>query len=77
MDSQGEVDESDTIRCLIMTDNHVGYLERDSVRGDDSFRSFEEMLQLARKEQVRTNRFGRQVLLCSFSLLLQWWLHHV
>lgn len=47
-----EDNASDTIRCLILTDNHVGYLERDSIRGDDSFRTFEECLQIARREQV-------------------------
>ncbi len=40
-------DDNDTIRCLIITDNHVGYLERDPVRGDDSFITFEECLQIA------------------------------
>jgi double-strand break repair protein MRE11 len=50
--SQDESDESDTIKCLIITDNHVGYLERDPVRGDDSFRTFEECLQIARREDV-------------------------
>ncbi len=49
--SQGDND-ADTIRCLVVTDNHVGFLERDPVRGDDSFRSFEECLQIARRERV-------------------------
>ncbi len=59
MDSQvDDVLDEDTIKCLIMTDNHVGFLERDPVRADDSFRAFEEMLQLARKEEVRTHTFA-------------------
>jgi double-strand break repair protein MRE11 len=52
MESQGESDDADTIRCLIITDNHVGYLERDPVRGDDSFRTFEECLQIGRQQKV-------------------------
>lgn len=54
-DSQGDdsaMSDDDTIKCLIMTDNHVGYLERDAVRGEDSFRALEEMLQIAQAEQA-------------------------
>ena len=46
------MNDADTIKCLIMTDNHVGFLERDAVRGDDSFRAFEECLQIAQREKV-------------------------
>ncbi|KCV72954.1 double-strand break repair protein MRE11 [Fonticula alba] len=42
----------DTLRILLATDTHLGYLESDSVRGDDSFNSFEEVLQIAKKYQV-------------------------
>ena len=52
MEEGDDVGDENTIRCLIMTDNHVGYLERDPVRGDDSFRAFEECLQIARREKV-------------------------
>jgi hypothetical protein len=37
---------------LVATDLHVGYGERDPVRKDDSFRTFEEVLQLAVYENV-------------------------
>ncbi|KAJ3563348.1 hypothetical protein NP233_g9002 [Leucocoprinus birnbaumii] len=37
----------DTIRILLATDNHIGYNERDPVRGQDSINTFEEILQLA------------------------------
>ncbi|OLL26864.1 DNA repair protein rad32 [Neolecta irregularis DAH-3] len=47
-----EFSKKDTIRILIASDNHVGYLERDSVRGNDSFRSFEEIMQLAKDKDV-------------------------
>ncbi|KAG7399543.1 Double-strand break repair protein mre11a [Phytophthora boehmeriae] len=44
--------EGDTLRILVSTDNHLGYAEKDPVRGDDSFRSFREILQLAQRERV-------------------------
>lgn len=40
------------IKILISTDNHLGYLEKDPVRGDDSFRVFEEVLHLAKSNNV-------------------------
>ncbi|KAI0037063.1 Metallo-dependent phosphatase-like protein, partial [Vararia minispora EC-137] len=42
----------DTFRILIATDNHIGYLERDPVRGQDSINTFKEILQLAVKHDV-------------------------
>ncbi|KAK8129816.1 DNA repair protein rad32 [Apiospora kogelbergensis] len=47
-----ELTEGDTIRILVATDNHVGYGERDPIRKDDSWKSFDEILRLARKEDV-------------------------
>jgi hypothetical protein len=44
---------ADTIRILIATDSHVGYEERDPIRKDDSWRSFDEVMQLARTQDVR------------------------
>ncbi|KAK3684069.1 Metallo-dependent phosphatase-like protein [Podospora appendiculata] len=44
--------EEDVIRILVATDNHVGYEERDPVRKDDSWRTFDEIMQLARKQDV-------------------------
>ncbi|KAI0843307.1 DNA repair exonuclease [Hypoxylon sp. FL0890] len=44
--------DADTIRILIATDNHVGYEERDPIRKDDSWKSFDEIMNLARKEDV-------------------------
>ena len=38
---------------MLATDNHIGYLERDPVRGRDSINTFEEILQLAVKHDVR------------------------
>jgi len=42
-------DDPDVMRILISTDNHLGYAERDAVRGMDSFAAFEEVLYLAKK----------------------------
>ncbi|KHN95519.1 DNA repair protein rad32 [Metarhizium album ARSEF 1941] len=44
--------DADTIRILVATDNHVGYEERDAIRKDDSWRTFDEILNLARTEDV-------------------------
>ena len=35
------------------TDNHVGYLEKDQIRGNDSLETFEEVLQIAQEREVR------------------------
>ncbi|KAH8993583.1 Metallo-dependent phosphatase-like protein [Lactarius hatsudake] len=42
----------DTIRILLATDNHIGYLERDPIRGQDSINTFKEILHLAVKNDV-------------------------
>lgn len=39
---------------MLATDNHIGYLERDPVRGQDAINTFEEILQLAVKHEVCT-----------------------
>ncbi|KAK1067980.1 meiotic recombination, partial [Friedmanniomyces endolithicus] len=43
---------ADTIRILVSTDNHVGYKERDPIRGDDSWKSFHEVMCLAKDRDV-------------------------
>jgi Calcineurin-like phosphoesterase len=45
-------DDPDTCRILLSTDNHLGYNERDSIRGMDSFAAFEEVLYLAQLYHV-------------------------
>ena len=42
-------DDPDTLRIMVSTDNHLGYAERDNVRGMDSFSAFEEVLYLAKR----------------------------
>jgi hypothetical protein len=44
-----------TINILLATDNHIGYLERDPIRGQDSINTFKEILQLAVKNDVGYN----------------------
>lgn len=44
--------DENTLRILLSTDNHLGYLERDPVRGNDSFSALEEVLHLARSHKV-------------------------
>lgn len=43
---------ANTIRILVATDSHVGYEERDPVRKDDSWKSFDEVLCLAKEQEV-------------------------
>lgn len=44
--------EADHLRILLATDMHLGYAERDAVRGLDSIRTLEEVLQIATREKV-------------------------
>lgn len=46
------VDADDTFKILLATDNHIGYNERDPIRGQDSINTFREILQLAVKNEV-------------------------
>ncbi|OQD76690.1 hypothetical protein PENDEC_c004G00348 [Penicillium decumbens] len=46
------INDAETIRILISTDNHVGYNERDPIRGDDSWKTFHEIMCLARERDV-------------------------
>ncbi|KAL6719524.1 meiotic recombination [Lecanora helva] len=43
---------ADTIQILIASDSHVGYAERDAIRGDDSWQSFHEVMSLAKEKDV-------------------------
>ncbi|KAG6835512.1 meiotic recombination, partial [Arthromyces matolae] len=47
-----DASSDDTIRILLATDNHIGYNERDPIRGQDSINTFKEILQLAVKHDV-------------------------
>ncbi|KAG5438529.1 hypothetical protein PCANB_002633 [Pneumocystis canis] len=43
---------STTLKILISTDNHIGYLERDPIRGNDTYYTFEEIMTQARVYDV-------------------------
>ncbi|VDL19927.1 unnamed protein product [Hymenolepis diminuta] len=45
-------DSENTLRILLTTDNHVGYLEKDGIRGNDTFKTLEEILCLAEHHNV-------------------------
>ncbi|RPD69197.1 DNA repair exonuclease [Lentinus tigrinus ALCF2SS1-7] len=45
-------DPESTIKIMLATDNHIGYNERDPIRGQDSINAFKEILQLAVKHDV-------------------------
>lgn len=47
-----EQDADNVIRIMVATDNHLGYAEKDAVRGEDSFTAFEEILEMAVSEDV-------------------------
>jgi len=53
---------------MLATDNHIGYLERDPVRGQDSINTFREILQLAVKHDVRFVSHRQQLFTQSYSL---------
>ena len=40
------------IALSIATDNHIGYMERDPVRGGDSLEAFKEILTIAKEKEV-------------------------
>ncbi|KAJ2612080.1 meiotic recombination [Coemansia sp. RSA 1804] len=43
---------SNTLTVLVATDNHLGFMERDPVRSEDSFHAFDEILQLAKAHRA-------------------------
>ena len=50
--TQTLLDESNLFRIMIASDTHLGYLENDQIRGDDSFNTFEEILKISKSEGV-------------------------
>lgn len=46
------MDDEDTLKILIATDVHLGYLEKDAIRGSDSYNTFKEILEYAKNCQV-------------------------
>lgn len=58
-------DDEDTFKILIATDIHLGYMEKDPVRGNDTFVTFNEILDHAQKNEVSTILIVRQWKACS------------
>lgn len=52
MGDSSREDGSDTVRVLVATDCHLGYMEKDEVRRHDSFEAFEEICSIAEQKQV-------------------------
>lgn len=46
------MDDEDTFKILIATDIHLGYLEKDAIRGNDSYNTLNEILKCAKTNQV-------------------------
>ncbi|TRY58065.1 hypothetical protein DNTS_022710 [Danionella cerebrum] len=46
------VDDEDTFKILIATDIHLGYLEKDAIRGNDTFVTFDEIMKHAVQNEV-------------------------
>jgi hypothetical protein len=51
VDATLQNDDPDTLRVLLSTDKHLGYAERDNIRGMDSSAAFEEVLYTAKRFQ--------------------------
>ncbi|KAB2634069.1 double-strand break repair protein MRE11 [Pyrus ussuriensis x Pyrus communis] len=45
-------DLSDTLRILVATDYHLGYMEKDEIRRHDSFQAFDEICSIAEQKNV-------------------------
>lgn len=72
-------DEANTMKILVATDIHLGYGEKDPIRGNDSQNTFEEIFQLAASNQVdfillggdlfHENKPSRRSLHCAMKVL--------
>ncbi|KAM9358713.1 double-strand break repair protein MRE11 [Symphorus nematophorus] len=49
---RSNLDDEDTFKILIATDIHLGYLEKDAIRGSDSYNTLDEILECAKTNQV-------------------------
>ncbi|XP_042189906.1 double-strand break repair protein MRE11 [Callorhinchus milii] len=52
MSAGNTLDDENTFKILIATDIHLGYLEKDAIRGNDTFVTFEEILRHAEENEV-------------------------
>ncbi|XP_054453521.1 double-strand break repair protein MRE11 [Anoplopoma fimbria] len=82
MSSENTLDDEDTFKILIATDIHLGYLEKDAIRGNDSYNTLEEILKCAKTNQVdfillggdlfHENKPSRRCLHSSITMLRQY-----
>ncbi|KAF7112176.1 hypothetical protein RHSIM_RhsimUnG0258300 [Rhododendron simsii] len=52
MGDSSREDVKSTLRILVATDCHLGYMEKDEIRRHDSFQAFEEICSIAEQKQV-------------------------
>ncbi|KAL6116119.1 mre11 [Pungitius sinensis] len=52
MSLDNTLDDEDTFKILIATDIHLGYLEKDAIRGNDSYNTLDEILKCAKTNEV-------------------------
>ncbi|GCC22354.1 double-strand break repair protein MRE11 isoform X1 [Chiloscyllium punctatum] len=52
MSAERNLDDEDTFKILIATDLHLGYLEKDAIRGNDTLVTFDEVLRCAQENVV-------------------------
>lgn len=52
-------EEDSVINILVASDLHLGYLEKDPIRGEDSFVTFNEVFQIANERKVRRRLLRR------------------
>lgn len=45
-------DDENTFKVLVATDIHLGFMEKDAVRGNDTFVTLDEILRLAQENDV-------------------------
>ncbi|KAL1781365.1 hypothetical protein HispidOSU_001441 [Sigmodon hispidus] len=52
MSPTDSLDDEDTFKILVATDIHLGFMEKDAVRGNDTFVTLDEILRLALENEV-------------------------
>ncbi|XP_038673895.1 double-strand break repair protein MRE11 isoform X1 [Scyliorhinus canicula] len=52
MSTGNTLEDEDTFKILIATDIHLGYLEKDAIRGNDTLVTFDEILRCAQENEV-------------------------
>ncbi|KAM8816820.1 double-strand break repair protein MRE11 [Rhynchonycteris naso] len=52
MSTADALDDENTFKILVATDIHLGYMEKDAVRGNDTFVTLDEILKLAQENEV-------------------------